>query len=44
MEDRLNVAKVAYNNLIKFNSATKYKKEADEMNARVETEYLGNQL
>ncbi|MFH6994074.1 outer membrane protein assembly factor BamD [Flavobacterium sp. FlaQc-48] len=38
MEERLNVAKVAYNNLVKFNSATKYKKEADEMNARVETD------
>jgi outer membrane protein assembly factor BamD len=38
MEERLNVAKVAYGNLIKFNGATKYKKEADEMNARVETD------
>lgn len=38
MQDRLNIAKVAYNNLMKFNSATKYKKQADEMNARVETD------
>ena len=38
MQERLNVAKAAYNNLIKFNSATKYKKQADEMNARVETD------
>ena len=38
MEERLNVAKVAYNNLIKFNAATKYKVQADEMNARVETD------
>jgi len=38
MQERLNIAKVAYNNLIKFNSATKYKKQADEMNARVETD------
>lgn len=38
MEERLNVAKVAYANLIKFKSDTKYKKVADEMNARVETD------
>ena len=38
MEERLNVAKVAYNNLLKFKSDTKYKKEADEMYARVETD------
>jgi outer membrane protein assembly factor BamD len=38
MEERLQVAKVAYNNLLKFNSATKYKEKADEMNARVETD------
>ena len=36
MEERLNVAKVAYANLIKFKSDTKYKKQADEMLARVE--------
>jgi len=38
MEERLNVAKVAYNNLLKFKGDTKYKKQADEMNARVETD------
>nr|WP_315223353.1 outer membrane protein assembly factor BamD [uncultured Flavobacterium sp.] len=38
MQDRLNVAKVAYGNLVKFNSNSKYKKQADEMNARVETD------
>lgn len=38
MEERLNIAKVAYNNLLKFKSDTKYKKQADEMNARVETD------
>ncbi|MEO8239539.1 MAG: outer membrane protein assembly factor BamD [Flavobacterium sp.] len=38
MEERLNVAKVSYNNLLKFKSDTKYKKQADEMNARVETD------
>ena len=38
MEERLNVAKAAYNNLMKFNSATKYKEKAEEMNARVETD------
>jgi outer membrane protein assembly factor BamD len=38
MQDRLNVAKAAYNNLIKFNDAGKYKKQAEEMNARVETD------
>ena len=36
MEERLNVAKVAYTNLIKFKADTKYKKQADEMLARVE--------
>ena len=36
MEERLNVAKVAYANLIKFKADTKYKKQADEMLARVE--------
>jgi len=36
MEERLNVAKTSYLNLIKFNAATKYKEKADEMYARVE--------
>lgn len=36
MQERLAVAKNAYNNLIKFNSSTKYKKIADIMLARVE--------
>jgi len=36
MEERLNVAKLAYANLIKFKADTKYKKQADEMLARVE--------
>jgi outer membrane protein assembly factor BamD len=36
MEERLNVAKVSYQNLIKFNAETKYKEKADEMYARVE--------
>ena len=36
MEERLNVAKVAYANLIKFKTDTKYKKQADEMYARIE--------
>ena len=38
MEERLNIAKTAYANLVKYKSDTKYKKEADEMNARVETD------
>lgn len=36
MEDRLNVAKAAYSNLIKFDANTKYKNKADEMLARIE--------
>ncbi|MDD5151482.1 MAG: outer membrane protein assembly factor BamD [Flavobacterium sp.] len=36
MEERLNVAKMAYSNLIKFKVDTKYKKTADEMSARIE--------
>ncbi len=36
MEERLNVAKVAYSNLIKFKADTKYKQQADEMYARIE--------
>jgi outer membrane protein assembly factor BamD len=38
MEERLNVAKTAYLNLVKFNE-TKYKEKADEMLARVEKIY-----
>jgi outer membrane protein assembly factor BamD len=38
MEERLTVAKTAYNNLIKFKAETKYKKIADEMFVRVETD------
>jgi outer membrane protein assembly factor BamD len=36
MQDRLNVAKTAYSNLIKFKADTKYKKTADAMSARIE--------
>ena len=36
MEERLNVAKTAQTNLIKFNAETKYKKEAEQMLARIE--------
>ncbi len=36
MQDRLNVAKTAYLNLIKFKAETKYKKIADQMSARIE--------
>ncbi|KDN56406.1 outer membrane protein assembly factor BamD [Flavobacterium seoulense] len=38
MQDRLNVAKTSYQNLIKFKSDTKYKEKVDEMYARVEQE------
>ncbi|MFA9188414.1 outer membrane protein assembly factor BamD [Flavobacterium sp. FBOR7N2.3] len=38
MQERLNVAKTSYQNLIKFNTDTKYKEKADEMYARVEQE------
>ncbi len=38
MEERLNVAKTAYNSLIKFKPDTKYKKIADEMLVRIETD------
>mgnify|MGYP003493721304 CR=1 FL=1 len=38
MEERLNVAKTAYNSLVKFKPDTKYKKVADEMFARIETD------
>jgi outer membrane protein assembly factor BamD len=36
MEERLSNAKKAYNSLIKFNEATKYKKQADEMLATID--------
>lgn len=36
MEERLNVAKTAYTNLVKFNADTKYKKQANEMLSRIE--------
>jgi outer membrane protein assembly factor BamD len=36
MQERLNVAKVAYANLIKFKADTKYKQKADEMMVRIE--------
>lgn len=36
MEERLNVAKVAYANLIKFKPDTQYKQKADEMLVRIE--------
>jgi outer membrane protein assembly factor BamD len=36
MEERLNVAKTAHTNLVKFNANSKYKKTADEMLARIE--------
>lgn len=38
MEERLNVAKTAYLSLIKFKPETKYKKIADEMMVRIETD------
>ena len=38
MEERLNIAKTAYTSLIKFKPDTKYKKTADDMLARIETE------
>ena len=38
MEERLNIAKTAYSSLIKFKPDTKYKKVADEMFARIETD------
>ncbi len=36
MEERLNIAKVAYANLVKFNAENQYKTKANEMNAEVE--------
>jgi outer membrane protein assembly factor BamD len=38
MEERLNVAKLAQANLMKFDANTKYKKKVDEMSARIETD------
>jgi outer membrane protein assembly factor BamD len=38
MEERLNIAKTAYTSLIKFKPDTKYKKIADDMLARIETD------
>lgn len=38
MEERLNNAKLAYNKLVQFKADTKYKSEADEMLARIETD------
>lgn len=38
MEARLNTAKLSYGSLIKFKADTKYKKEADEMLARIDKE------
>ncbi|MFT6638135.1 MAG: outer membrane protein assembly factor BamD [Flavobacterium sp.] len=37
-EERLNYAKVTFNNLIKFNNATEFKAQADEMAANIEIE------
>ncbi|MFT3795955.1 outer membrane protein assembly factor BamD [Flavobacterium sp.] len=36
MEERLNNAKIAYNNLVKFNGETKYKKTADDMLVKID--------
>ena len=38
MEERLNIAKTAYNSLMKFKPDTKHKKIADEMLVRIETD------
>lgn len=38
MEERLNLAKGNYNALVKFKPETKYKEQADEMLAKIETE------
>jgi outer membrane protein assembly factor BamD len=38
MQERLNVAKVAQANLVKFNPESKYKKEANDMLVRIEKE------
>jgi outer membrane protein assembly factor BamD len=36
MQERLNNAKVAYTNLMKFKSDTKYKEKADQMLVQIE--------
>lgn len=36
MEERLNNAKIAYGNLVKFSADTKYKKDADDMLAKID--------
>lgn len=38
MEERLQNAKLAYTKLVQFNSGTKYKAEADDMLARIDTD------
>jgi outer membrane protein assembly factor BamD len=38
MEERLNIAKVSYLNLVKFKANTQYKKKADEMLAQIDLE------
>ncbi len=38
VEERLNVAKMSYTSLMKFNANTEYKKKADEMLARIEND------
>lgn len=38
MEERLNSAKAAYTSLVKFKADTEYRKEADEMLARIEND------
>ncbi|MDI1255214.1 MAG: outer membrane protein assembly factor BamD [Flavobacterium sp.] len=42
MQERLTIAKVAYNNLIKFKADTKYKAQADEMLAKIDTDLKQN--
>ena len=38
MQERLNIDKTAYNNLMKFKADTKYKAQADEMLAKIDTD------
>jgi len=38
MEERLNAAKTAHNNLLKFNTNTEFKQKADDMLARINTD------
>lgn len=42
MDERLTAANTAYANLIKFKAETKYKKIADEMHAKIETDLKKN--